>query len=89
MDQENTFKVEVRRNRLLGLWPAEKLGLPESVHEAYAEDVLANLQEPVVEDILRKVMEHISDRDAKVPEADVLQKLTELRATGCEQANAE
>ena len=45
MNQENTFKVKVRRNWLLGLWPAEKLGLPESLREAYAEDVaLANLQ---------------------------------------------
>ena len=45
MDQENTFKVEARRNKLLGLWPAEKLGLPESLREAYAKDVaLADLQ---------------------------------------------
>ena len=44
MNQENTFKVKVRRNWLLGLWPAEKLGLPASLREAYAEDVaLADL----------------------------------------------
>ena len=90
MDQDTTFKVEARRNKLLGLWLAEKLELPETDHEAYAKDiVLADLQEPGVEDIMRKVMKDISDRGAKVPEADVRQKLTELRATAFEQATVE
>ena len=44
IDQETTFKVEARRNKLLGL--------PETEHEAYAKDVvLADLKEPGVEDI--------------------------------------
>ena len=82
MNQENTFKVKVRRNWLLGLWPAEKLGLPESLHEAYVEDVaLADQQKQRVEDIMRKVMKDTSGRGAKVSEADARQKLTERRAT--------
>ena len=68
MDQKTTFKVEARRNKLLGLWLAEKLGLPVSEHETYAKDVvLADLQEPGVEDIMRKVMKDISDRGAMCP----------------------
>lgn len=90
MDQETTFKVEARRNKLLGLWLAEKLGLPEPEHEAYAKDVvLADLEEPGIEDIMRKVMKDISDRDADVPEADVRQKLIDLHATAYEQITAE
>ena len=33
MDEEMEFKVSARRNKLLGLWLAEKLGLSESEHE--------------------------------------------------------
>ena len=60
MDQENTFKLEIRGNKQLGLWLAEKLGLPETAHEAYAKNVvLANLQDPGVEDTTRNVMKDI------------------------------
>ena len=90
MDQETAFKVEARRNKLLGFWLAEKLGLPETEHGAYAKDVvLADLEEPGVEDMMRKVMKDISDRGADVPEADVRQKLTDLHATAYEQMTAE
>ena len=90
MDQETAFKVEARRNKLLGLWLAEKLGLPETEHEGYAKDVvLADLEEPGIEDIMRKVMKDISDRGANVSESDVRQKLTDLHATAYEQITAE
>ena len=60
MDQETEFKVEARRNKLLGLWLAEKLGLPQSQHDSYAQEVIiADLEEPGVEDIIRKVMKDI------------------------------
>lgn len=89
IDQETTFKVEARRNKLLGLWLAKKLGLPETEHEAYAKDVvLADLKEPGVEDIMRKVTKDVSDRAADLPESDIRQKLTDLHATAYEQITA-
>jgi hypothetical protein len=39
-DQELAFKIKVRRNRLLGLWAAEQLGLNEDQAEAYARAVI-------------------------------------------------
>ena len=90
MDQETKFKVEARRNKLLGLWLAEQLGLPVSEHETFAKNiVLADLEEPGIEDIMRKVMRNICDHGGDVPEADVRQKLTELRATAHKQITAE
>ena len=90
LDQETAFKVEARRNKLLGLWLAEKLGLPETEHEAYAKDVvLADLEEAGVEDIMRKVMKDISACGADLPEADVRQKLSDLHAAAYEQINTE
>jgi hypothetical protein len=39
-DQELRFKVTARRNRLLGLWAAEKMGLTGEAAEAYAKTVV-------------------------------------------------
>ena len=89
MDQENTFRVEARGIDYLGM-AREKARLPATEHEVSAKDVaLADLQEQGVEDVMRKVMKDTSDRGAKVSEASVRQKLTELRATACERVTAE
>ena len=81
MDQEMEFKVDARRNKLLGLWLAEKLGLPESDYDAYAKEVvLADLDEPGIEDVVRKVMLDIDTRDANISRDDVLSKIEELQA---------
>ena len=39
-DQEFRFKVTARRNRLLGLWAAEQLGLLGDAAEAYGKRVV-------------------------------------------------
>ncbi len=39
-DQELRFKVTVRRNRLLGLWAAQRMGLAGTAAEAYAKEIV-------------------------------------------------
>ena len=39
-DQELQFKVTARRNRLLGAWAAELMGLSDVEADAYAKDVV-------------------------------------------------
>ncbi|HVB15893.1 MAG TPA: DUF1476 domain-containing protein [Stellaceae bacterium] len=39
-DQELQFKVKARRNRMLGLWAAERMGLAADAAEAYAREVV-------------------------------------------------
>jgi hypothetical protein len=39
-DQELQFKVKARRNRLLGLWAAERMGLTGDAAETYAREVV-------------------------------------------------
>jgi len=86
MDQETEFKVEARRNKLLGLWLAEKLGLPQSQHDSYAQEViLADLEEPGVEDIIRKVMKDIEQHGANITDSDIRLKLNEFRKAAIEQ----
>lgn len=56
-DQELRFRVEARRNKLLGLWAAEKLGRSGAEADAYAMEVVkADLQKEGEEDVVAKVM---------------------------------
>jgi hypothetical protein len=62
-DEELKFKAMARRNKLLGLWAAEKLGLSGEEAQAYAKAVVkADFEEPGEEDVFRKVR---ADFDAK------------------------
>jgi hypothetical protein len=62
-DEELRFKATARRNKLLGLWAAEKMGLQGAEAEAYARSVVsADFSEPGDEDVFRKIR---SDFDAK------------------------
>ena len=55
-DEELKFKAEARRNKLAGLWAAEKLGITGADAEAYAKTVVAaDFEEPGVGDVVRKL----------------------------------
>src|SRR6266508_731913 len=62
-DEELRFKANARRNKLLGLWAAEKLGLSGADADAYAKTVvMADFEEAGDDDVFRKVRK---DFDAK------------------------
>lgn len=62
-DEELRFKANARRNRLLGHWAAEKLGLSGDAATAYAKEVvMADFEEAGDDDVFRKVRK---DFDAK------------------------
>ena len=84
------FKVDARRNKLLGVWLAEKLGLLESEYDSYAKEVvLADLEEPGVEDIMRKVMKDIEQNKADITESDIRLKLDEFHKDAIDQITAD
>jgi hypothetical protein len=45
-DQELQFKVTARRNRLLGVWAAQRMGLSGDDVENYAKEIVAAQFEP-------------------------------------------
>ena len=56
LDQETQFKVAARRNKLLGLWAADLMGMTGDDAQAYAKTVvLSDLEEVGEEDVFRKV----------------------------------
>jgi hypothetical protein len=55
-DQELRFRIEARRNRLLGLWAAEKLGKTGDDAASYAREVVASdFEKAGEEDVFEKV----------------------------------
>ena len=62
-DEELRFKANARRNKLLGLWAAEKLGLSGADADAYAKEVVvADFEESGDNDVFKKIR---TDLDAK------------------------
>ena len=62
-DEELRFKAMARRNKLFGMWAAEKLGITGPDADAYAKDVvMADFEEAGDADVFRKVRK---DFDAK------------------------
>jgi len=74
---EMDFRVAARRNKLLGLWLAEQFAVEDA--EAYAKEVvLADLEEPGDEDVIRKVMKVITTRGTSINEDQIRNKLAEF-----------
>jgi hypothetical protein len=89
MDEEQKFKAEARRNRLLGMWAAEKLGIAGDAAIAYAKEVVAaDFEEAGDGDVLRKVAGDLSAKGIAVTEAQVRAKMDELMATAIIQVKA-
>jgi hypothetical protein len=89
LDEEQKFKATARRNRLLGLWAAEKLGITGDAVAAYAKEVVAaDFEEAGDGDVLRKVAGDLSAKGIAVTEAQVRVKMDELLAQAIMQVKA-
>ena len=89
LDQEQKFKAEARRNKLLGLWTAEQLGMSGDDAAAYAKEVVAaDFEEAGDGDVLRKVMGDLAAKGVTVTEPAVRAKMDELLATAVLQVKA-
>ena len=86
LDQEQEFKAVARRNKLLGLWAAEKMGLSPDSAEAYAKAVVrADFEQPGEEDVFRKVAGDFEGSGLTVSEGEIRRKMDELGSMAREQ----
>ncbi len=89
-DQELQFKVEVRRNKLLGLWVAELLGLSGADAEAYAKEVVkADFEEPGDADLIRKILGDAATKNLDLSEHRIRKKMDEMTTVAKEQIMTE
>ncbi len=89
-DAELRFKAEARRNKLLGLWAAEHMGLSEEHAKEYAAEVVAaDFEEAGDEDVFRKIQGDLKAKGASVSDDMIRKKMVELVQTARDQVAAE
>jgi hypothetical protein len=89
LDEEQKFRAEARRNRLLGLWAAEKLGITGEAATAYAKEVVAaDFEEAGDGDVLRKVMADFAAKHVALTEQAIRAKMSELVAVAAAEVKA-
>lgn len=86
MDQAAEFKVIARRNKLLGLWAADLLGLAGSDADAYAKTVvMSDLEEPGDNDVFRKVRGDFDIKGIDRTDARIREQMAELLSVARQQ----
>ena len=77
-DQEVQFRITARRNRLVGEWAAERMGLTPEETDAYAKAVVqADFEEAGDEDVVRKLLGDLVSAGVDVDEPAVRAALDE------------
>lgn len=86
-DEEMMFKAVARRNKLLGLWAADLMGISGDEADAYAKTVVtADFEEAGHEDVVRKVAADLGDKsDADTIRAKMAKLLAEAKAQIAEE----
>jgi hypothetical protein len=87
-DEELKFKAEARRNKLLGLWVAQQLGLSGDAAVDYARTVVAADFEATGHGVLRKVTRDLEAKGVAVTEPQLRGKMDELMAEAIAQVKA-
>ena len=86
LDEELRFKARCRRNKLLGQWAAERMGLPRAAVEAYAgEVVLVDFDRPGAADVVGKVLEDFRARSIEIGEAEICDEMARFHSLAMEQ----
>lgn len=85
-DSELRFRAEARRNKLLGLWAAEHMGLSDEHAKQYAAEVVAaDFEEAGDEDVFRKISGDLKAKGASVSDDMIRQKMAELVSVARDQ----
>ena len=86
MDEDLKFKATARRNKLLGLWAAEKLGKTGADADAYAKEVVrADFEEAGDNDVFRKVRADFDAAGVTQSDQQIRVIMNDLLATAVDQ----
>ncbi len=88
-DEELKFKAMARRNKLLGIWAAGKMGLAGAEAEAYAKEVvMADFQEAGDHDVFKKIRADFDGKKVAISDQDLRRTMDELLAQAIAQVKA-
>jgi len=86
LDEEMRFRANARRNRLLGYWAAEKLGLTGAEADAYAKTVVAaDFEEAGDQDVFRKVRKDFDAKGVDQSDHQIRRTMDELLGIAIQQ----
>lgn len=78
-DESMRFKASARRNKLLGLWAADLLGLSGDGAESYAKEVIkSDFEEVGDDDVFRKVRDDLAAKSVDRSDAQIKKQMVEL-----------
>jgi hypothetical protein len=88
-DEELKFKATARRNKLLGLWAAEKMGISGPAAEAYAKEVVAaDFEEPGDNDVFRKIRKDFDTKGVAQSDHQIRRTMDDLMEQAIAQIKA-
>ena len=88
-DEELKFKAMARRNKLLGMWAATKLGLSGADAEAYAKEVvMADFEEAGDHDVFRKIRKDFDAKSVAQSDHQIRRTMDELMAKAIQEIKA-
>ncbi len=88
-DEELRFKATARRNKLLGLWVAQKLGMSGDDAATYAKEVVqADFEEAGEDDVFRKVRKDLDAKGVSATDQEIKKQMFDLMAQAVSQIEA-
>ena len=87
-DEELRFKATARRNKMLGLWAAEKLGLSGAEADSYALSVVMSAFEDSAHDVAHKIRKDFDAKGVAQSDHQITRQMTELLAKAIEDVKA-
>jgi hypothetical protein len=85
-DEEMAFRITARRNKLLGHWAAERMGLTAEETDAYGKAVVqADFEEAGDEDVVRKLLGDLTAAGVDTNDEEVRKAMADLTVTARRQ----
>jgi hypothetical protein len=89
-DQETNFKINARRNRLLGHWAGGLLGLSGAAVDDYAKEIVkADFQKAGDDDVVAKVLGDLKAKGVEMTESRLRAEMRALLEEARRQVTAE
>ena len=89
-DEELRFRATARRNKLLGLWAAEQMGVTGDEAQAYAREVIkADLEIPGEDGVFRKIRRDFDAKGVERSDHQIRRKMDDLMGAAVAQIEAE
>jgi hypothetical protein len=80
-------RVMIRRNKLLGMWVADKLGLMGADAEAYSDALAMDAVDPERNDVLRTIRKDFQAKGVVQPDEQILSVMNESLLKAARQLN--